>query len=140
MDALVSASTEEVVQTPGIGPVLAGIIAETFAEERTRELVERLRAAGLSMEEEGAVPGAEGALAGRTLVITGTLPTLSRERAMERVEAAGGKVTGSVSSNTDYVVAGAEPGTKLARAEEIGTAVIDEDGLLALLAGQGGAG
>ena len=140
MDALVSASTEEVVQTPGIGPVLAGIIAETFAEERTRGLVERLRAAGLSMEEEGAVPGAEGALAGRTLVITGTLPTLSRERAIERVEAAGGKVTGSVSSNTDYVVAGAEPGTKLARAEEIGTAVIDEDGLLALLAGQGGAG
>jgi DNA ligase (NAD+) len=139
MDALMSASTEEVVQTPGIGPVLAGIIAETFAEERTRELVERLRAAGLSMEEEGAVPGAEGALAGRTLVITGALPTLSRERAIERVEAAGGKVTGSVSGNTDYVVAGADPGTKLARAEAMGTAVIDEDGLLALLDGQEGA-
>jgi len=133
MDALMSASTEEVVQTPGIGPVLAAIIAETFAEERTRELVERLRTAGLSMEEEGPAPGTMGPLAGRTLVVTGTLPTLSREKAIERIETAGGKVTGSVSGNTDYVVAGADAGTKLTRAEEIGTAVLDEEGLLALL-------
>jgi len=135
MDALMSASTEEVVQTPGIGPVLAAIIAETFAEERTRELVERLRTAGLSMEEEGPAPGTMGPLAGKTLVVTGTLPTLSREKAIERIETAGGKVTGSVSGNTDYVVAGADAGTKLTRAEEIGTAVLDEEGLLALLDG-----
>jgi DNA ligase (NAD+) len=133
MDRLMAASPEEIEEAPGIGPILAGLIAETLAEERTRGLVERLRAAGLHMEEEGPPPQAEGPLAGRTLVITGTLPTLSRERAAERIVAAGGKVTGSVSKNTDYLLAGAQAGSKLGRAEEIGTEVIDEGRLLELI-------
>jgi DNA ligase (NAD+) len=133
MDALMAASAEEIEATSGIGPILARTISETLAEERTRDLVERLRAAGLQMEEEGPAPGTVGPLAGKTLVITGTLPTLSRERATEMAEVAGAKVTGSVSRKTDYVVAGADPGSKLAKARELETPVIDEAGLLALV-------
>jgi DNA ligase (NAD+) len=133
MDALLAATAEEVEETEGFGPILARTIVETLAEERTRDLVERLRGHGLQLEEAGAA-AAEGPLAGRTFVITGTLPSLSREAATERIEAAGGKVTGSVSGRTDYVVAGADPGTKLARAQELGTSVIDEAGLEELLA------
>jgi DNA ligase (NAD+) len=85
------------------------------------------------MEEEGPEAPAEGPLVGRTLVLTGTLPNLTREDATQRIEAAGGKVTGSVSKKTDYLVAGADPGSKLTKAQELGTEVLDEDGLLALL-------
>jgi DNA ligase (NAD+) len=86
------------------------------------------------MADEGPPPGgADGPLAGKTLVLTGTLPNLTREDATERVEAAGGKVTGSVSKKTDYVVAGEDPGSKLTKAQELGTEILDEDGLLALL-------
>ncbi len=85
------------------------------------------------MEEEGPAAPVEGPLAGKTLVLTGTLPNLTREEATQRVEAAGGKVTGSVSKKTDYVVAGADPGTKMTKAQELGTEILDEDGLLALL-------
>ena len=135
-DALMAAAAEEIVErTPGIGPVLAATIVETLAEERTRDLIERLRGHGLAMEEERPAPGSEGPLAGRTFVITGTLPNLSRELAGERIEAAGGRVTGSVSGRTDYLLAGEEPGTKLARARELGTEVIDEARLLELLEG-----
>jgi len=99
-----------------------------------RELIGRLRGHGLRMEDEGPPPGADdGPLAGKTLVLTGTLPGLTREEATERVEAAGGKVTGSVSKKTDYVVAGEDPGTKYTKAQELGTEILDEDGLLALL-------
>jgi DNA ligase (NAD+) len=135
MDALMAATPDEIVETPGIGEVLASTIAETLAEERTRELIERLRGHGLKMEEEGPLPGTEGPLVGRTFVLTGTLPDLSRERASEMIEAAGGKVTGSVSKKTDYVVAGSEPGSKLAKAEKLGVEVIDKDALLGLLEG-----
>jgi DNA ligase (NAD+) len=136
IDALLEASPEEIEQTPGIGPVLAQTIAETLAEEATREQIERLRGHGLTMEEEGPPPEAvDGALAGKTLVLTGTLPDLTREDATARIEAAGGKVTGSVSKKTDYVVAGEDPGSKLAKAQELGTEVLDEAGLLALLGG-----
>jgi DNA ligase (NAD+) len=135
IDALMAATPEEIAETPGIGPILAETIAETLAEDATRELIERLRAHGLKLEEEGPAPAADGALAGRTLVLTGTLPNLTRDEATERIEAAGGKVTGSVSKRTDYVVAGADPGTKLAKAEELEVEVLDEDGLLELLAG-----
>jgi DNA ligase (NAD+) len=135
MDALMAATPEEIVETPGIGDVLASTIAETLAEDRTRELIERLRGHGLKMEEEGPLPGTEGPLVGKTFVLTGTLPDLSRERATEMIEAAGGKVTGSVSKKTDYVVAGSEPGSKLAKAEKLGVEVIDGDALLALLEG-----
>jgi DNA ligase (NAD+) len=136
MDALLAASAEQVEEVPGIGPVLARTIAQTLAEERTRELIERLRGHGLKMETEGPAPGeAEGPLAGKTLVITGTLPNLSREQATERIEAAGGKVTGSVSRKTDYVVAGEDPGSKYTKAQELGTEILDEDGLLKLFEG-----
>jgi DNA ligase (NAD+) len=135
IDALIAATTEQIVETPGIGEVLADTICETLAEERTRDLVERLRAAGLKMEEEGPIPGTEGPLVGKTFVLTGTLPDLSREKATELIEAAGGKVTGSVSKKTDYVVAGAEPGSKLAKAQDLGVEVIDADGLRGLLNG-----
>ena len=92
-----------------------------------------LRGYGLHMEEEGAAPPSEGPLVGKTLVLTGTLPNLTRPDATARIEAAGGKVTGSVSKKTDYLVAGADPGTKLTKAQELGTEVLDEEGLLALL-------
>jgi len=136
MDALLGAAAEDVEATDGFGPVLASTIVETLAEERTRDLVERLRGHGLQLEEAGDATS-EGPLSGRTFVITGTLPSLSREVATERIEAAGGKVTGSVSGRTDYLLAGDDPGTKMARAEEVGTTVIDEAALEELLAGEG---
>jgi DNA ligase (NAD+) len=131
-----NASPDEIVETPGIGPILAEQIVETLSDERTRELIERLRERGLRMElskdEAGPV---EGPLTGKTFVLTGTLPNLTREDATERIEAAGGKVTGSVSKKTDYVVAGADPGSKMTKAEQIGTTILDEPGLLELLEG-----
>jgi DNA ligase (NAD+) len=134
MEALLGADAEAIVETPGIGPILAETIVDTLREERTRELVARLRDHGLNMEQEGPLPGTEGPLAGKTLVITGTLPSMSREKASEAVEAAGGKVTNSVSKKTDYVVAGADPGaSKFNKAQEIGTEILDEDGLVKLL-------
>ena len=133
MDALLAATPEQIVETPGIGPILAETIAETLAEERTRDLIERLRGHGLKMEEEGRPPSAVGRLAGLTFVLTGTLPDLSRERAGEMIEAAGGKVNNSVSKRTSYVVAGAQPGSKLAKAEEAGVEVIDKERLMELL-------
>jgi DNA ligase (NAD+) len=133
MDALVKATEDQLVEVEGIGPVMARTIEETLAEERTQELIQRFREHGLRMEEEGPAAPAEGPLMGKTLVLTGTLPNLSREDAAQRIEAAGGKVTGSVSKKTDYVVAGADPGSKLTKAQDLGTEVLDEDGLLALL-------
>jgi DNA ligase (NAD+) len=133
MDALLAASVEELTEVEGVGPIMAETVHETLTEERTRELVERLRGYGLSMEEEGAAPPAEGPLVGKTLVLTGTLPNLTRPEATARIEAAGGKVTGSVSKKTDYLVAGDDPGTKLTKAQELGTEVLDEEGLLALV-------
>jgi DNA ligase (NAD+) len=133
MDVLMKATEDQLVEVEGIGPVMARTIEETLAEERTQELIQRFREHGLTMEEEGPAPPAEGPLVGKTLVLTGTLPNLTREDATERIEAAGGKVTGSVSKKTDYVVAGADPGSKLTKAQDLGTEVLDEDGLLALL-------
>jgi DNA ligase (NAD+) len=136
MEALMKATPEEIEETPGMGPILARTISETLAEEPTVALVERLRELGLNMEQEGPPPGTEGPLTGKTFVITGTLPDMSREVASERIEAAGGKVTNSVSKNTDYLVAGADPGaSKFNKAKEIGTEVIDEALLLELLGG-----
>jgi DNA ligase (NAD+) len=134
IDALLEATPEQIEEVPGIGPILANQIAETLSESATRDLIERLRAAGVQLAEEGPPPDAvDGPLKDKTLVLTGTLPNLTRDEAQERIEAAGGKVTGSVSKKTDYVVAGADPGSKLAKAEKLGTEVLDEDGLLALL-------
>jgi DNA ligase (NAD+) len=136
IDALMSASEDEIVETEGIGQEKARVLIEALEDERTRDLVERLRRHGLQMEQKGGpIRGTEGPLARKTFVLTGTLPQLSREEATERIESAGGKVTGSVSKKTDYVVAGADPGSKLAKAQELGTEILDEEGLLKLLDG-----
>ncbi len=134
IDALIAADAEAIVETPGIGPILAETIVDTLAEERTLDLIERLRGHGLQMEQEGPGPEqAEGPLNGKTLVLTGTLPNLTREDATRRVEEAGGRVTGSVSKKTDYVVAGEDPGSKFTKAQELGTEILDEPGLLKLV-------
>jgi len=132
MDALLAASAEAIEQTPGVGPKMAQRIHEQLADDGMRALVEDLREVGVGMALEGPPPG-EGPLAGKTFVLTGTLPDLTREQATERIEAAGGRVTSGVSKKTDYVVAGASPGTKLAKAERLEVPVLDEAGLLELL-------
>ena len=133
MDALLDADEEALTAVEGMGPIMARTVHQTLAEERTQELVEKLRARGLTMEETGPAPPAEGPLVGKTLVLTGTLPNLTRPEATERIEAAGGKVTGSVSKKTDYLVAGEDPGTKYTKAQDTGTEILDEEALLELL-------
>jgi DNA ligase (NAD+) len=132
IDRLLAATPAEIEETPGIGPKMAATIAEQLAAPAERELIRRLRDAGLSFEEEGPPPG-EGPLANLSFVLTGTLPTLTRERATELILLAGGRVTSTVSKKTDYLVAGDSPGSKLEKAERLGVSVIDEAGLLALL-------
>ena len=130
MDALLAAQPEEIERAEGIGPILAEQIFEELHEERARELIDRLRKAGLRMELDPSERRVEGGpLEGKTLVITGTLEGLSREQATKLIRRAGGKVVNSVSKKTDYLVAGDSPGTKLAKAEELGTEIIDEKGL-----------
>ncbi len=133
MDALMAATKEELEAVNEVGPKVAQAIADFSAVERNRELVERLKAAGLTMSAEKRVTTTT--LAGMTFVLTGSLPTLTREAAKERIEAAGGRVAGTVSKKTSYVVAGEEAGSKLERATALGVAVVDEAGLLGLLAG-----
>jgi DNA ligase (NAD+) len=135
IDALLAASPEQLAETPGVGPKMAQVIHEQLADERMRALIDDLRALGLRFEEEGPPPG-EGALAGKTIVLTGTLPNLTREQATELIIAAGGRVTSSVSRRTDYVVAGESSGSKLQQAERLGVPVVDEAGLRALLEGR----
>jgi DNA ligase (NAD+) len=138
MDALLEADPDRIAETPGIGPKVATRIAEQLADQDMRDLVQDLKGLGLHLEQEGAPPG-EGPLRDSTFVLTGTLPTLTREQATERIMAAGGKVTSSVSKKTSYLVAGASPGSKLEKAERLGVAVLDEEGLLSLLQDVGSA-
>ncbi len=133
IDALLAATPEQIAETQGIGPKVAELIHRQLADEQMRAEIDALRPY-VRFEEEGPPPG-EGPLAGKTFVLTGTLPDLTREEATQRITAAGGKVTSSVSKKTDYVVAGASPGSKLEKAERLGVEVLDEDGLLKLLAG-----
>jgi DNA ligase (NAD+) len=134
IDPLLDATPEVIAEVNGVGPIMAAQIFETLSEDSMRELIARLREHGLTFEEEGPDPAElDGPLKDKTLVLTGTLPNLTREDATERIEAAGGKVTGSVSKKTSYLVLGADPGSKLAKAEKLGTEIVDEDGLLALL-------
>ncbi len=133
IDALLAADAEAIEQTQGVGPKMAYSIHDQLHDPAMLRLIEDLRAQGLQFEEAGPPPG-EGPLAGKTFVLTGTLPDLTREQATEQIVAAGGKVTGSVSRRTDYLVAGASPGSKLAQAERLSVPVLDEDGLRALLA------
>jgi len=132
LEALARATPEEIAETPGIGPLLAEGVARALADPVTIDLIERLRAAGLSFEEQGPVPAA-GPLAGRTFVLTGTLPTLTREQATELILAAGGRVSSSVSRKTDYLLAGEAAGAKLEKAERLGVEVLGEDDLRELL-------
>jgi len=132
IDALLAASVEEIEQAQGVGPKMAAKIHDQLHDEQMVELIEDLRTQGLTLEEEGPPPG-EGPLAGKTFVLTGTLPELTREQAGEMIVAAGGRVTGSVSRKTDYVVAGESAGSKLAQAEKLGVPILDEPGLRELL-------
>jgi DNA ligase (NAD+) len=134
LDRLMNASLEQLLEVPDVGPVVAQSIHAFFAQPHNREVVEQLRAAGVTWPEgEGEADDAPKPLLGKTLVLTGTLPTLSRDDARQLIEDAGGKVSGSVSKKTHWVVAGEEAGSKLDKARELGVAVIDEAGLLALL-------
>ena len=132
VDALLRASTEEIEQTNGIGEKMARTIRDQLDDERMRALIADLRTLGLRLREQGPPPS-EGVLAGKTLVLTGTLPDWSREQATERIMAAGGRVTGSVSKTTDFLVAGESAGSKLAKAERLHVPVLDEAGLRELL-------
>jgi DNA ligase (NAD+) len=141
--ALMAADAEALTSVPDIGPVMADRITTFFRQPRNQAVIERLRAAGVHWPESppaAPLAAATGTLAGRTFVLTGTLPNLAREAARERIEAAGGRVVGSVSRRTDYVVAGADPGSKLERAAALAIPVLDEAGLLELLAGGAGSG
>jgi DNA ligase (NAD+) len=129
MQALMEASEESINDVPGIGPAIAEAVAAFFQEPRNRRLLQRLEGSGLTFAEPRA-HDADGALAGKTFVLTGTLPTLSRARAIELIEAAGGRVAGSVSKRTDAVVAGEEAGGKLEKAKALGVETIDEAELL----------
>ncbi|MCA1569507.1 MAG: NAD-dependent DNA ligase LigA, partial [Chloroflexi bacterium] len=122
---------------PGIGRVVAEGIERFFADDHTRDTLHRLLDAGVSAEAPaiGASEPVEGPLSGKTLVVTGTLPELSRPEAEEAIRAAGGHAASSVSARTDYLVAGEKAGTKLAKAEQLGVTILDEEGLRRLLAG-----
>jgi DNA ligase (NAD+) len=134
LEPLMTADEAALQEVSDVGPIVAKSIAGFFAEKHNRDVIAALRAAGVKWPAGTPKSSrAAGPLAGKTLVLTGTLPTLSRDEARGLIEAAGGKVSGSVSKKTDYVVAGAEAGAKLDRATELGVAVIDEDGLKELL-------
>jgi DNA ligase (NAD+) len=134
LDAIMDATLEQLLQVADVGPVVAQSLRTFFDQAHNREVVEQLRACGVHWEEGEATAGASLPLAGQTFVLTGTLPTLSRDQAKDMLEAAGAKVAGSVSKKTHGVVAGAEAGSKLDKAQALGIPVLDEAGLLALLA------
>ncbi len=126
VEALACALPDDLKQIPGVGPKLADSIAGWFSHEPNRRLVDRLKAAGVCTTVEAIQPAGAQELLGLIFVITGTLPALSREQATELIEAHGGKVTGAVSGNTDYLVAGEKAGSKLDKAQKLGVKVIDE--------------
>ena len=134
MDALMEAGQDELERVNDVGPRVSEAIVEFFHEQRNKDLVERLRAAGLRFTAEKRQKSSQ--LEGKTFVLTGTLPHLSREEAKEKIEAAGGKVSGSVSKKTHYVVAGEEAGSKLEKAQKLGVEVMDEAALLEMLKGE----
>jgi DNA ligase (NAD+) len=133
MDALAAASEEELAEIDGVGPRIAQSITLFFKQRPNRAMVARLERDGVDLTAPKRPRAPVGALAGKTFVLTGTLPSMTREEAAAKIAAAGGKVTGTVSKKTDYVVAGSEAGSKLAKAESLGIAILDEDGLNRLL-------
>jgi DNA ligase (NAD+) len=134
LDALMDASLEQLQEAPDVGPIVAASIASFFREDHNREVIEQLRAAGVHWKE-GQPPkkAIAGPFTGKIVVLTGALAAMSRDEAKARIESLGGRVTGSVSKKTDYVVAGDEAGSKLDRARELGVAVLDEEKFLKLL-------
>ena len=134
LDALLAADEAQLLQVADVGPVVAASVAHFFAERHNRKVIEQLRAAGVHWPEgRGKAAAPRGPLAGATVVLTGTLPNMTRDQAGERIVAAGGKVSGSVSRKTSFVVAGTDAGSKLDKAQSLGVRVIDEDELLQLL-------
>ena len=134
LDRLLAADEAALLQVNDVGPIVATSILRFLGQPHNREVIDQLRAAGVDWpESEGAAPVAAGPLAGKTLVLTGTLPTLSRDEASAMIVAAGGKVSASVSKKTDFVVAGAEAGSKLDKAAALGVQIIDEQALRQLL-------
>ena len=133
LEAIMDAPEDALLGVNDVGPIVAKAIRTFFDQPHNREVVEQLRACGLKWFEGDPSSSGPKPLAGQTLVLTGTLPTLGRDAAKDLIEAAGGKVSGSVSKKTHYVVAGSEAGSKLDKARELGVAVLDEAGLLALL-------
>ena len=133
LEALMAADEERLRQVSDIGPVVAAAVRAFFQEPHNRDIIARLRAAGVRWPETAARPANDRRLAGKTVVLTGTLESLSRDRATASLRALGAKVAGSVSKKTDYVVAGRDAGSKLDKARELGVTVLDEAGLLALL-------
>lgn len=134
MEGVMGASPKEIADIDGFGEVNAKAVTDFFQVEQNRALIERLRDLGLNFRFEGGPTGDE--LKGLTFVLTGTLPTMSRNEAKAKIEAAGGKVTGSVSPKTSYLVAGEDAGSKLVKANELGIALLDEEGLLDMLRGE----
>ena len=135
MDAIMDATQDQLLQVADVGPIVAQSLRTFFDQPHNREVVEQLRACGVTWTEGEPTAGASLPLAGQTFVLTGTLPTLSRDEAKDMLEALGAKVAGSVSKKTHCVVAGAEAGSKLDKAQALGIKVLDEAGLLALVAG-----
>ena len=134
IDAVMNADEDALLAVPDVGPVVAGSIHRFFAEPHNREIVDLLRQQGVEPVAEAQPQGTT--LAGKTFVLTGTMPNWTREEATMHIQAAGGKVSGSVSKKTAYVVSGEDAGSKLKKAQELGVTILDEDGLKALL-GQG---
>ena len=134
IDALMAATEADLLTSDGIGEAIAASVVLFFDQEPNRAMIERLRVAGVDLTAPKRARAAAGPLAGKTLVLTGTLPSLSRDEAAAMIVAAGGRVTSAVSKKTDYVVAGDEAGSKLTKAESLGIHVVDEEGLRALLA------
>jgi DNA ligase (NAD+) len=135
LDRIMDASEEDLLQVADVGPIVANSLRTFFQQSHNREVVEQLRACGVTWEEGEPAARAPQPLAGKTFVLTGTFPTLKRDEAKDLLEAAGAKVAGSVSKKTDYVVAGEDAGSKLDKARELGVAVIDEAEMLGLLSG-----
>jgi DNA ligase (NAD+) len=135
LDAIMDASEEALLTVNDVGPIVATSLRTFFAQTHNREVVEQLRACGIYWEEGAPAAQPLKRLAGKTFVLTGTFPTLSRDQAKDLLEAAGAKVAGSVSKKTSYVVAGTEAGSKLDKAQELGVPVLDEAGMLEMLAG-----
>ena len=137
LDPLLEATAEKLEAVEGVGPVIAASVSRFFADRRNRAEVERLRSRGVTWPKTAARAArrGEGPLAGKTFVLTGTLPGVTREEAKQRIEEAGGKVSSSVSKKTSYVVAGDEPGSKLRKAQDLGVLVLGPTEFEALLDG-----